>query len=121
VPRWVAWAATGDRWGPTLRYAARGIAGLWLEGTPPATDEWVALAELVGETRARVLRHLVVPMTTREIARRCGITAGAASQHLTALTGAGLLARTRVGRRVYYEHSERGARVLEALRPSPGS
>jgi DNA-binding transcriptional ArsR family regulator len=121
VPSIFAWpdvaVATDPAWRPTLRYAARGIADLWLQGAAPETDEWSALAELIGPTRARLLLQLVAPMTTGEVARRVGTTAGAVSQHLTALAGAGMLGRTRVGRRVYYQRSARSERVLEALRP----
>jgi DNA-binding transcriptional ArsR family regulator len=101
--------------------AARGIADLWVHGQTPETDEWSALAELIGPTRARLLLQLVAPMTTGEVARRVGTTAGAVSQHLTALAGAGMLDRTRVGRRVYHQRSVRAQRVLEAMRPPEAS
>lgn len=120
VPSIFAWPdvslATDPAWRPTLRFAARGIAELWLQdGAPPTLDAAAALGELIGQTRAALLLRLQAPMTTGEVARRAGLTAGAASQHLTALAAAGLLQRTRVGRRVYYQRSGRGERVLAAL------
>jgi DNA-binding transcriptional ArsR family regulator len=121
VPSIFAWpdvsVATDPAVRPTLRYAARGVGELWLqECAPPSGDAAAALAELIGRTRARLLLRLAAPMTTGEVARRARLTAGAASQHLTALAGAGMLRRTRVGRRVYYERSPRAERVLAALR-----
>jgi DNA-binding transcriptional ArsR family regulator len=119
VPSIFAWpdvsVATDPAYRPTLRYVARGIAGLWLQGGAPDADSTAALGELIGGSRAGLLLRLVAPMTTSEVARRAGLTAGAASQHLTALAAAGLLQRTRVGRRVYYQRSARCERVLAAL------
>jgi DNA-binding transcriptional ArsR family regulator len=121
VPSIFAWpdvsVATDPAVRPSLRYAARGVAELWLqECAPPSLDAAGALGELIGQTRASLLLRMLAPMTTGEVARRAGLTAGAASQHLTALAGAGMLQRTRVGRRVYYQRSARAERVLAALR-----
>jgi DNA-binding transcriptional ArsR family regulator len=89
--------AADDPWQPTLIYPARGVATLWEEG-PRTTPE--GLAGVLGRTRAALLADLDAPRSTSELARRHGITAGAASQHLGALRAAGLVAARREGRNV---------------------
>jgi DNA-binding transcriptional ArsR family regulator len=85
-------------WQPTVIYPARGIATLWEEGDrAPA-----GLARVIGEARARLLQQLDAPRSTTELARRTGLTPGGASQHLTALRGAGLVTGRREGRLVLY-------------------
>ena len=80
---------------PQLAYPARGVATL--EERPGTTD---ALAALLGRGRARLLMELGTPLSTTELARRTGITAGGVSQHLTTLRGAGLVVSHRQGRAV---------------------
>ncbi|KJY31592.1 winged helix-turn-helix domain-containing protein, partial [Streptomyces sp. NRRL S-495] len=67
-----------------------------------------ALVGLVGAARARLLVLLTSPATTTDLAHRLGVTPGAVSRHLGALTAAGLLDRTRHGRRVLYRRSSLG-------------
>jgi DNA-binding transcriptional ArsR family regulator len=102
---------TSPLWRGTYQYAARGVAGLWNE-EPIAVDE--AFERLLSGSRARLLRLLVTPATTSELAARFGVSASAVSQHLGWLKGAGLVAPQRRGRSVFYELSPIGAALLEA-------
>lgn len=96
---------TREPWQPTVIYPARGVATLWEEG-PPAGSE--GLARVLGRTRAAVLADLAAPRSTTELARRHGISAGGASQHLSALRGAGLVTGRRHGRSVLYVRTPLG-------------
>jgi DNA-binding transcriptional ArsR family regulator len=88
-----------------VSYPARGVGSLW--GTPAAeVDE--RLDVLLGSGRAAVLRHLVEPRTTIELAECLRMAASTVSHHLGVLDDAALLVRRRVGRRVYYELNETG-------------
>jgi DNA-binding transcriptional ArsR family regulator len=89
-------------WQPTLIYPARGIAGLW---QPPATQPPVALARLLGRTRAKLLLTLAEPASTAVLARRLGQSPSGVSEHLAALRDAGLLTSHRVGHQVLYERT----------------
>ncbi|GAA1112973.1 winged helix-turn-helix domain-containing protein [Kribbella jejuensis] len=55
---------------------------------PTATD---ALADLLGRTRAAVLRSLTHPATTTQLARRLGISLASTSDHTRILRAAGLI------------------------------
>ena len=71
-----------------LVYPVRGIAGLWRS---PALEPPVALARLLGPTRAKLLADLDEPRATSVLARRHDLGAPGISAHLQALHGAGLL------------------------------
>ncbi|WP_328904151.1 ArsR family transcriptional regulator [Streptomyces sp. NBC_00441] len=102
-----------------VAYQARGIAVLMdgpdgagsrrVDGAPPADR----LALLVGRGRAAVLRALVTPGSTTSIAAVLGLAASTVSEHLAALTSAGLVQRHRVGRRVMYELDRFGLELLD--------
>jgi DNA-binding transcriptional ArsR family regulator len=81
---------------PQLAYPARGLARLW-DGGRPSFD---ALGAVLGHSRARLLVEMSTPVSTTELARRTGLTAGSVSQHLTALRAAGLVSAHRHGRAV---------------------
>jgi DNA-binding transcriptional ArsR family regulator len=55
----------------------------------PATTD--ALADLLGRTRAAVLRSLTHPATTTQLARRVGISLASTSEHTRVLRAAGLI------------------------------
>lgn len=97
-------------WQPTLVYGPRGVARLWETARLP-TDE--ALGAALGAGRASVLKGLVVPSTTTELARWLEISPSAVSQHLGRLRRAGLVEPQRRGRRVYYRLSLGGERLLD--------
>ncbi|MET3984175.1 DUF5937 family protein [Streptomyces sp. PvR034] len=85
---------------PQLAYPARGIGTLWEPRTPGAAGE--AVAAVLGRSRALLLAELDTPASTTDLAARCGLSAPAVSQHLTALRGAGLVTAHRAGRSVLY-------------------
>jgi hypothetical protein len=93
---------TDDPWWPTLVYPARGVGTLWESG--PTTPD--ALAALLGKTRAALLTALDAPRSTTEIARRLGVSAGGASQHLSVLRDGGLVVGRRDGRSVLYVRTQ---------------
>ncbi len=98
---------------PVISYPARGTA-LLDEQSPPHPPD--ALAGLIGPPRARLLLLLAHPATTTALAHRLGVTPGAISRHLSALTAAGLLTRTRAGRSVLYVRSPLGAALASGGR-----
>lgn len=79
-----------------LAYPARGIGTLW-EAPRQASD---SLSAVLGRGRARLLVEMRAPISTTELARRTGISAGGVSQHLAVLRAAGLVSTYRSGRSV---------------------
>ncbi|MFF2011883.1 ArsR/SmtB family transcription factor [Streptomyces sp. NPDC058195] len=71
---------------------------------PDAAPE--GLTDLLGRTRAMVLRALHPPCSTGELAARTGVSIGTASKHATVLRRAGLVSSTR-----------RGCMMLHSLTP----
>ena len=65
---------TDPPWDPALVYPAAGIAGAWA----PVGQDGDALAALVGQRRAQILRELDRPASTLRLARpaAAGISAG---------------------------------------------
>ena len=97
---------------PTLSYSPRGIATLW-ENEPP--EHTGAMDDLIGGTRADILRVLEIPMTTSELARRLHLTPAAVSQQLGVLRRAGVVEARRQGREVYSELTPDGRKLLDLL------
>jgi DNA-binding transcriptional ArsR family regulator len=114
VPAVFAWpdvyVITDAPWRPTLVYSPRGVGGLW--SSEPAG---AALEAALGTGRAAVLKVLVAPSTTGEVARVLGITPGAVSQHLARLRVAGLVESARSGKRVYHRPSSTGESLLSVF------
>ncbi|WP_020520989.1 ArsR/SmtB family transcription factor [Catelliglobosispora koreensis] len=81
---------------PQLAYPARGVATLW-ECPAEAPD---ALVAVIGKTRAQLLAALDAPVSTTDLARRTGLSAGGVSQQLNALRAAGLVTAHRSGHAV---------------------
>jgi DNA-binding transcriptional ArsR family regulator len=98
-----------------ILYPARGLATMAERVVPPSPGP--ALERLLGAPRARVLLMLGEPVSTTELARQLGVTAGAVSQHLKILSDAGLTSRARHGRSVLYARSPLGD-SLAGLSPS---
>lgn len=69
-------------------------------GTPP---EPPSPAELIGQTRARILAATAQPATTGEVAGRLRLSPSTVSYHLQILHRAGLVRRTRDARTVLYQ------------------
>jgi DNA-binding transcriptional ArsR family regulator len=93
-----------EPWQPTVIYPARGVALLW----EPDHEAAPELGALLGATRARILTALDAPQSTTELANRIGTTPGGVSQHLSVLTKARLVARTRERRVVLYARTQLG-------------
>lgn len=90
---------------PTLVYA--------LHAEPaPTTGPRAPLAVLLGRTRATVLRAAAHGATTGELARVAGVSASAASQHVTALRDAGLVHTQRLGATALHTLTPTGAALL---------
>jgi DNA-binding transcriptional ArsR family regulator len=83
-----------------------------LKATPSSGDP---VGRLLGRTRGAVLRRVGQPgrHVTSTVARDIGISVSSASEHLTALRGAGLVASHRVGRAVVHRATSAGAELLE--------
>jgi len=101
-----------------ISYQARGAGILDHECGPvergagmPEEDD--GLAALVGRGRAAVMRTLTVPATTTSIASTLRVAPSTVSQHLAALSSAGIVTRCRVGVRVLYELDHGGLALLE--------
>jgi DNA-binding transcriptional ArsR family regulator len=99
------------RFRPTLAYAPRGVAKLWT--TSRSAPNGTALEAALSPARASVLKSLLVPRTTTELAQELGLSPGAISAHLSRLKVAGLAEPHRSGRRVYYRLSFAGESLLE--------
>src|SRR5215217_3810386 len=96
---------------PTVAYGPRGVANLWTSSSAPPNR--TALEAALSTGRASVLKGLIVPRTTTELARQLGLAPGAVSAHLSRLKAAGLVEPHRSGRRVYYRLSLAGESLLE--------
>lgn len=71
------------------------------------------LATLLGRTRAAALQLIGDGCTTTELAQRLGVSAANASQHATALRGAGLITSLRDRNRMLHSVTPLGAELLE--------
>jgi DNA-binding transcriptional ArsR family regulator len=103
----------GEDLQPTLSYSPRGIAEIWDEPEEVRGDG--AMDDLIGGTRADIMRVLAVPMTTGELAQRLHLTPAAVSQQLGVLRRAGVVDARRQGREVYSELTASGRRLLEII------
>lgn len=99
---------------PQLAYPARGVGTLWEHR--PVTGS-ASVAAVLGRSRTVLLAELETPASTTELALRTGLSPAGASQHLTALRGAGLVSAHRVGRSVLYARTS----AAEALLAAAGS
>ncbi|WP_307124503.1 helix-turn-helix domain-containing protein [Streptomyces sp. B1I3] len=73
----------------------------------------VPVAQLIGASRAELLRMLDRPMTTMDIAAALRLAPSTASRHATVLREAGLLLSERQGVRVLHHRTRLGRAVLE--------
>jgi DNA-binding transcriptional ArsR family regulator len=78
----------------------------------PGSAHSVALARLLGHSRAAVLQSLEMPGTTGEVAGRAGVLISSASQHLAALRDARLVHTSRHGRTARHTLTTLGAALL---------
>jgi DNA-binding transcriptional ArsR family regulator len=98
---------------PTLAYGPRGVAKLWTSSSSASND--TALEAALSTGRAGVLKNLLVPTTTTELARQLDLSPAAVSAHLSRLKAAGLVEPHRNGRRVYYRLSCAGESLLRVF------
>jgi biotin operon repressor len=106
-PKVFAMTETGQ--GRALWYPPRGYGALW-DGSR-RTEPTAALSALLGPTRAAVLTLLEAPHSTGEVAAALGLAAATASHHLTTLRDAGLIAGSRVGRKLAYQRTGLGEQL----------
>ncbi|WP_427892530.1 ArsR/SmtB family transcription factor [Kribbella sp. GL6] len=104
-------AVTGAPHVPTITYPPRGLGRLW-EDRQDTTDS--PLADLVGRTRAAIVSHLDLPMSTTHLANQLGVSAPTLSVHLSILRNAGVVASRRDGRTVLYHRTSLGSQLLTA-------
>jgi DNA-binding transcriptional ArsR family regulator len=96
-------------WKRMLTYTARG-AGLWQYEVPKPSE---ALEMTLGPSKAQILMALETPLNTGELAHKLILTAGAVSQHMKTMQGAGLVESFRSGKNVYHRLTLRGEKLLE--------
>lgn len=98
---------------PSITYGPRGIGDLWPQRPVPAPDD-DALAELLGRTRAAILRSVALPRSTSDLAAELNQSMPAVSAHLSVLRRSGLVTSWRAGRRVLYQRTPLASSVLAA-------
>ncbi|MEU4192179.1 helix-turn-helix domain-containing protein [Kribbella sp. NPDC026611] len=96
---------------PTITYPPRGLGRLW-ESQRDTTES--PLADLVGRTRAAIVGHLDLPMSTTHLAHQLGVSAPTLSVHLSILRNAGVVDSRRDGRAVLYYRTPLGSQLLDA-------
>lgn len=88
------------------------VLGRTAERTVEAAQD--PLPELLGETRARALHALAVPLSAAELAGQIGVTPVAASKHAGVLRRAGLVESRRDGNTVRHAVTAAGLALLSA-------
>ena len=86
---------------PVVSYAARGAGRVWED----EQQSDLGLVELLGRSRAEILRRLDVPRTTTGLSRDLELSPSTVSWHLSVMSASGLLASRREGRRVLYSRT----------------
>ncbi|MEV2270655.1 winged helix-turn-helix domain-containing protein [Nonomuraea africana] len=88
------------------------------KGVPGRARAGDALGELLGRTRAEVLRCVALApgCSTTELARRAGVPASSASEHARVLRQAGLIASTRHANLMLHQVTESGDGLLRGAR-----
>ncbi|WP_462418262.1 ArsR/SmtB family transcription factor [Kytococcus sp. Marseille-QA3725] len=100
---------------PTVIYPALGAGNLWAADEIEAEQ---ALDDVVGRTRAQLLRATGTPRSTTELASTLSLSAGTVSEHLALLRRAGLVTSSRDGRAVLYRRTTLADVLLQ--RSAPG-
>jgi DNA-binding transcriptional ArsR family regulator len=93
----------------TVSYSPRGVGRLW-DHHP--SSRHAALAEVIGRTRANLLRLLDLPMATSQLATQLALSAPTLNAHLKALHAAGIVTARRDGRFVLYSRAPVGDLLL---------
>lgn len=109
VFRWAKVGVSAEVPGPiVVSYPASGSGNIW--ESSPSPDQGVEA--LMGRTRARILHSVQSPATTTQLAADLDLAPATVSAHLSTLTSAGLVHRTRQGRLVLYARTLLGSRLL---------
>jgi DNA-binding transcriptional ArsR family regulator len=101
--------------GPRVLVGGEGPATLVLPASRPLSGTSdAALPQVFGRTRAAVIQLVGADgeLTTGALAARLGVSAASASQHATALRGAGLITSERRGKTVHHALTPLGERFL---------
>ncbi|MET8539831.1 metalloregulator ArsR/SmtB family transcription factor [Kitasatospora sp. NPDC004799] len=91
----------------------------WLS-PPPAGDSCAGLAQLIGPTRARILRLLDDGLSTSRLAAALDLSPATTSWHTAILREAGLISTCREGRAVSHRRSRLGTALLNG-EPEPAA
>lgn len=106
---WPYAVAIIDERSPTLVYPTRGVATLFVDGE---RGERAEIAELIGATRAEILKAVGDGADTSSLARRLRRSPGNVADHLKILRAAGLVTSARLGRHVIYSRTPLGDALL---------
>ncbi|MCX5205694.1 winged helix-turn-helix domain-containing protein [Streptomyces sp. NBC_00237] len=102
---------------PTLTYSPRGIGQLW---SAQGDARPQPLAELMGRSRAALLAHLDLPVSTTQLASYLGVSSAAVSQHLAVLRRCDLVTSHRSGRWMLHQRTTLATELLlPGGRPQP--
>lgn len=110
------WVCDDDAGRLALVYQGRGAGAADADAPGDGDRSARALARLLGPVRAAILRELERPASVSELTALLGVSLGTVGGHLAVLREAGLVTWGRVGRRVVYRRTERGA-SLAAVPP----
>jgi hypothetical protein len=101
---------------PVIQVGTPGQAALYFpaRGIGAARGPQGGLGRAVGQVRAALLADLSPGRTTTELATRHGYSPGTISYHLSALYGAELVTKHRLGRRVVYARTDRATALLRS-------
>ncbi|MES9604437.1 helix-turn-helix domain-containing protein [Actinomadura sp. NPDC000929] len=105
--------------GPRVLVGGDGPATVVVPSSRPLSGTGDTLPQVFGRTRAAVIRLVGADgeLTTGTLAARLGVSAASASQHATALRGAGLLTSERRGKTVHHALTPLGERFLRGGEP----
>ncbi|MCF3179092.1 winged helix-turn-helix transcriptional regulator [Streptomyces polychromogenes] len=104
---------------PILMYrASQDAAAISSILAPPDAGPSAALTALLGRTRAAALAELAGTANTTILAQRLRVTAAAASQHVSMLRSAGLVASRREGNKVWHTLTPLGLSLLQRHTPT---
>ncbi|MFE0174475.1 ArsR/SmtB family transcription factor [Streptomyces sp. NPDC059002] len=105
-----------DRDGVAMSYQARATGRLRvLTAGADGHHAEDRLALLLGKGRAQVVRTLELPMTTTAVAETLGLAKSTVSQHLSVLTGSGIVWKQRIGGSVFYQLDQSGLALLRQI------
>ncbi|MFG1838772.1 winged helix-turn-helix domain-containing protein [Micromonospora sp. NPDC049175] len=98
-----------------LGYPARGVANLAGGVNPSPRPGPDHVVQLLGRTRATLMRALSMPRTTTALATELRLAPSTISEHLSVLVSCRIAIRTRRANRVYYGLTDIGSTLLDML------